>query len=123
MANIDLTKIYTAKLRKFGMNDGTRFQDAFVSAVNNTFGELNSEVFEAQTLTYLTDYSEVGNDSGLSDRFLQPFNAAVDFHLQESGEYATEAKDDRERLWYGRGMQQARTVYQQQTTYTNPLGV
>jgi len=123
MANIDLEVVYANKLRKFGFNDGERFQDAFVESVNSAFAEFNSDIFETATLSYLADFAAISNDSGLSDRYASAFNYGIDYHLQESGEYAVEEQVERERKWYIRGIKQARTIYQQETTYVNPLGI
>jgi hypothetical protein len=61
--------------------------------------------------------------SGLSTRYVSPFSMAIDYHLQDGGEWAIEAEPERERKWYGRGIQNARNTFQNTTTYTNPLGI
>jgi hypothetical protein len=47
----------------------------------------------------------------------------LDYHLQDGGEWALEPEPERERKWYGRGIKDARNIFQQTTTYTSPLGV
>lgn len=61
--------------------------------------------------------------SSLSSRYKSPFDMGLDYHLQDGGEWAIEPESERERKWYGRGIRQARNIYQQTTTYSNPLGI
>ena len=60
--------------------------------------------------------------SGLDSQYRSPFNMAIDYHLQDGGEWAIEPEAERERKWYQRGIKQARNIYQQNSTYTPPLG-
>jgi hypothetical protein len=61
--------------------------------------------------------------SGLSTLYISPFSMAIDYHLQDGGEWAIEAEPERERKWYGRGIKDARNTFQNTTTYTNPQGI
>lgn len=59
MANINLYTLYNNKLRKFGVNNSSRYQGAFVEAVNHSFATFNAEVFQADTLEYIRDYNDI----------------------------------------------------------------
>ena len=59
MANINLYDMYKRKLRKYGLNDSTRFRDAFVDAVNYSYNELNSQVFESVLVSPIGTFEEV----------------------------------------------------------------
>jgi hypothetical protein len=48
---------------------------------------------------------------------------ALDYHIQDGGEWSIEPDVDLERKWYGRGIKQARNIYQSIATYVNPLGL
>jgi hypothetical protein len=61
--------------------------------------------------------------SGLDQLYVSPFDMGLDYHLQDGGEWAIEAEPERERKWYGRGIQNARNTFQNTTTYSNPLGI
>jgi hypothetical protein len=61
--------------------------------------------------------------SGLSTRYKSPFYMALDYHIQDGGEWSIEPDVDLERKWYGRGIKQARNIYQSIATYVNPLGL
>ena len=61
--------------------------------------------------------------SGLDQLYVSPFDMALDYHLQDGGEWAIEAEPERERKWYSRGIQNARNTFQNTTTYSNPLGI
>jgi hypothetical protein len=61
--------------------------------------------------------------SSLDSQYRSPFNMAMDYHLQDGGEWAIEEESSRERKWYGRGIKMARNIYQNNSTYTPPLGV
>ena len=70
--------------------------------------------------TWATVYVEP--DNGLDSSFLSPFNMAVDYHLQDGGEWAIEPSIEREKKWYERGIRMARGIYQDSLTFTGPLG-
>ena len=59
MANINLYELYNNKRRKFGVNDSSRYQGAFVEAVNHAFATFNSEIFQADTLEYIQDFNDI----------------------------------------------------------------
>jgi hypothetical protein len=61
--------------------------------------------------------------SGLSTRYKAVLDMGLDYHLQDGGEWALEPEPERERKWYGRGIKDARNIFQQTTTYTSPLGI
>jgi hypothetical protein len=61
--------------------------------------------------------------SGLSTRYKAVLDMGLDYHLQDGNEWAIEPEAERERKWYGRGIKDARNIFQQTTTYTSPLGV
>lgn len=97
---------------KFLINEGTGTTVADeVAAYSNT---LTDPVWEIR-------YIEPSNS--LSTRYFAPFNMGIEYHLQEGGEWALEPIADRERKWYGRGIQQARNIFQQTTEYINPLQI
>lgn len=108
------TAFYSArsKVLDFEINEGT----------GTTVTDLiNSYTATLVSPTWHTAY--VTNSCALDSQYSSPFSMAVEYHLQEGGEWAIEPIDDRERKWYGRGVRQARATYQNNTTYTNPLGV
>ena len=59
MANINLYELYNNKRRKYGVNDSSRYQGAFVEAVNHAFSTFNSEVYQADTLEYIRDFNDI----------------------------------------------------------------
>ena len=61
--------------------------------------------------------------SGLDSQYRSPFNMGLDYHLQDGNEFAIEVEPERERKWYVRGIPMARNIMQNNTTYTNPLGI
>lgn len=59
MANINLYELYNNKRRKYGVNDSSRYQGAFVEAVNHAFATFNSEVYQADTLCHINDFNDI----------------------------------------------------------------
>lgn len=59
MPNINLYDLYNNKLRKLGYSSSTTLQESFVEAVNNVYADLNSMVFQAQSLSYINDFDDV----------------------------------------------------------------
>lgn len=125
MANISLSSLFTNKVRKFGVADSTRYQNAFVDAVNMTYADFNAEVFQAETLSYLDDYTDVtGGAEGPDMKYYTYFSSAVEYYLQEGGEWAIEPEErNLERKWRLRDLPKARELYRSGLTYTNPLGI
>lgn len=60
--------------------------------------------------------------SGLDKRYTAVFDLGLDYHLQDGGEWAIEPESERERKWYMRGIQNARNIMQNTTTYVGMLG-
>lgn len=95
----------------FPINDDTT---TITDMIGGYVGAVNTGVWD----TYYIEPS-----SGLDERYLADFNMGLDFHLQDGGEFAIEPEEERERKWYGRGIRDARDLYQQNTAYVNPLGL
>jgi hypothetical protein len=96
----------------FLINEGT--SDTLTDVIAGYTATLTDAVWE-------TVYIEPS--SGLNELYLSPFDMALDYHLQDGGEWAIEPEVERERKWYGRGVKNATNTFQNTTTYTNPLGI
>jgi hypothetical protein len=60
MSTINLYEAYQQKTRKFGVTStATRFRDSFVEAVNQVYAEINSEVFQNQTIEYINSFNDI----------------------------------------------------------------
>lgn len=66
MANINLYEAYNNKRRKYGVNDSSRYQQAFVEATNMAFADFNAEVFCDDTLEYIRSFNDVINSRLIS---------------------------------------------------------
>jgi hypothetical protein len=99
-------------LYDFLINEGTG--STLTDEIANYTAAIASEVWK-------TVYIEPS--SGLSTLYVAPFDMAMDYHLQDGGEWAIEAEPERERKWYNRGVQNARNTFQNTTPYSNPLGI
>jgi hypothetical protein len=108
------TAIYDFNLNLDSLKTATT--DTLVDLINNL--EL---VGLPGTLLWKTVYIEPS--SGLSTRYKAVLDMGLDYHLQDGGEWALEIEPERERKWYGRGIKDARNIFQQTTTYTSPLGI
>jgi hypothetical protein len=94
--------------------------------INEGTGATLTDLVDAYEITIIgagwnTVYIEPS--SGLSTRYKAILDMGLDYHLQDGGEWALEPEPERERKWYGRGIKDARNIFQQTTTYTSPLGV
>jgi hypothetical protein len=69
------------------------------------------------------EYRYIDPSTSLDFRYRSALEAGLDWHLQVGGRWAMSDDQDLERRWYGRGIQSARSVYQQLTPYSNPLGI
>jgi hypothetical protein len=119
---ISATTGYTLNRMRF-LSSATALYDFLIN--EGTGSTLTDEIANYTALidtpVWKTVYIEPS--SGLNVRYVAPFNAAIDYHLQEGNEWALENEPDRERRWYKRGVQNARNTFQNTTTYSNPLGI
>jgi hypothetical protein len=102
----------------FLINEGTGVTITDVITAANTTpytAELDA------TAVWKTVYIEPS--SGLSTRYSACLDMGLDYHLQDGGEWALEPEPERERKWYGRGIKDARNLFQQIAPYGNPLGI
>jgi len=102
-----------ALLVNFLINEGTG--TALVDEVDGHTATLSASP------VWATVYIEPS--SGLDSQYRSVLNLALDYHLQDGGEWSIEPEVERERKYYDRGIKMARNVFQQNTTYTNPLGI
>lgn len=108
----------------------TRFLSASTLILNFLINEgtgvaLTDEVesFSATLDTPIWTTVYIEPSSGLDSQYMAVLNMGLDYHLQDGGEWAIEPEVERERKWYGRGIKQARNIFQNNTTYSNPLGI
>lgn len=108
------TAFYSSKtkLLNFDIDEGTG--TALTDSINSYTATV---VGEAWRVAYIED------SCVLDKKYSPPFSMAVEYHLQDGGQWAIEPDGDRERKWYGRGVPMAREIYRQNTTYQNPLGI
>ena len=59
MANINLYEAYLQKLRKFGVNDSSRFRASFADSVNMVYSEFNGRVFGEDILAWIDSIDDV----------------------------------------------------------------
>ena len=119
---ISATTGYTLNKMRF-LSSATALYDFLIN--EGTGATLTDEIASyTATITdpvWKTVYIEPS--SGLDQLYVSPFDMGLDYHLQDGGEWAIEAEPERERKWYGRGIQNARNTFQNNTTYSNPLGI
>ena len=96
----------------FLLNEGTGL------SVTDEISEFTGTLVSAE---WNTRYIEPS--SGLGVEFLAPFSMAIDYHLQDGNEWSIEPEAERERKWYGRGINMARNINQQNTDYVGQLGI
>ena len=109
----------------FNLNEGVG--NDLTSLVSDPTTDPASKVvnspYTATVDTPAWEFRYVEPSTNLDQAYISPFQSGVDFHLQESGEWAMEPEGDRERRWYGRGIRQARSTFRIKTPYQNPLGI
>jgi len=88
------------------------------ATVTDSVGSYEGTVADGVWNTYYIKPS-----SSLDEKYSTVLNAGLDFHLQDGGEWGLEPDVERERKWYGRGIKDGRTIYRQDVTYVNPLGL
>jgi len=94
--------------------------------MNENTGESLTDLINAYVITVTAPVwrtSYIAPSSGLDSQYRAIFNTALDFHLQDGGEWSIEPEPERERKWYGRGIKNARNIYRNNSTYIPPLGV
>jgi hypothetical protein len=105
-------------LMNFLLNEGTGTSVSDeVSAFNGGTAYVGTLVSPVWKQVYIQP------SSGLDSQYRSVFDMGIDYHLQDGGEWAIENEAERERKWYSRGIPMARNVLQNNTTYTNPLGI
>ena len=102
----------TAMIYEFLLNEGG-VSTALVDEVS---------AFTATALTPVWQTVYIQPSSSLDSQYKAVFNDCINYYLQEGGEWAIEPDDDSERKWL-RAIKRAKKVYQNNTTYTNPLGL
>jgi hypothetical protein len=119
---ISATTGYTLNRMRF-LSSATALYDFLIN--EGTGGTLTDEIasYTAAVATEVWKTVYIEPSSGLNVRYVAPFDMAMDYHLQDGGEWAIEAEPERERKWYNRGVQNARNTFQNTTTYSNPLGI
>jgi len=96
---------------------GTTLTDLIASYTITVSGEVWQDIY-------------IEPSSSLDVKYLSVFNIALDYHLQDGGEWAIEPEGSRYLKWYGDpsrrakgGLQMARSIFQNNSTYTGPLGI
>jgi hypothetical protein len=119
---ISATTGYTLNRMRF-LSSATALYDFLIN--EGTGGTLTDEIanYTAAIASEVWKTVYIEPSSGLSTLYVAPFDMAMDYHLQDGGEWAIEAEPERERKWYNRGVQNARNTFQNTTPYSNPLGI
>jgi hypothetical protein len=119
---ISATTGYTLNRMRF-LSSATALYDFLIN--EGTGSTLTDEIanYTAAIVDEVWKTVYIEPSSGLSTLYVAPFDMAMDYHLQDGGEWAIEAEPERERKWYNRGVQNARNTFQNTTPYSNPLGI
>lgn len=116
--NLTRLRFYTAATILYDFMVGYELLNGGVStevidAVAGYVGTLTGETW-ATTYTYPS--------GGLDERYLSSFNNAIDYHLQDGGEWSIEPDQVVESRWYRRGVRDARDIHKQNTTFIGIQG-
>jgi hypothetical protein len=99
---------------------GTLVYDFDINSGTATITD-NVAGYDATVATAQWDTRYVEPSTTLDFRYRSALEMGLDYHLQDGGQYGLEPEPERERKWYTRGIQSAREVYKQNTTYVSPL--
>ena len=105
------------------LSSGTVIYDFPLNEGTGTAVEDDIAEYEGTIVSPVWSERYIEPSSSLSTRYSSPFSMAIDYHLQDGGEWSIDSDLDLQSKWYGRGIRQARNIYQQTTTYTSPLGI